>query len=293
MVGALLLVLCVDEWLAPWFPFWFALAIVALGAASMELVGLLRQTEVRAAGNTVMAGIMALVVANWAPHLAARVMNPSGLEGRLAYDPLGPVSALGWPLITFVGVVMMAFVVQSLRFEKPGGTTATIAGTVLVLAYVGLLASFIIQFRWFEGRFHGIIPLAFLVATAKGADTGAYSIGRIAGRRKLWPRISPNKTVEGAIGGLAAAVIAAFITAAVARYLLHVPTMRWPAVLGYGIVVGSAAQLGDLMESMIKRDCQSKDASDAVPGYGGVLDVLDSLLFAAPIAFAYWLAFGP
>ena len=83
------------------------------------------------------------------------------------------------------------------------------------------------------------------------------------------------------------------IVAAVARYLLHVPTLTWPAAVGYGILVGTAAQLGDLMESMIKRDCSRKDASDAVPGYGGVLDVLDSLLFAAPVAFAYWLFFGP
>ena len=59
------------------------------------------------------------------------------------------------------------------------------------------------------------------------------------------------------------------------------------------MLVGTAAQVGDLMESMIKRDCMKKDASDAVPGYGGVLDVLDSLLFAAPVAFAYWLWLGP
>ena len=62
---------------------------------------------------------------------------------------------------------------------------------------------------------------------------------------------------------------------------------------GFGVVVGIAAQLGDLMESMIKRDCARKDASDAVPGFGGVLDVLDSLLFAAPVAYGYWLWFGP
>ena len=67
------------------------------------------------------------------------------------------------------------------------------------------------------------------------------------------------------------------------------PTLGWGAAAGFGVVVGTAAQLGDLMESMIKRDCARKDASDAVPGFGGVLDVLDSLLFAAPVAFGYWL----
>ncbi|MHC5542519.1 phosphatidate cytidylyltransferase, partial [Singulisphaera rosea] len=74
---------------------------------------------------------------------------------------------------------------------------------------------------------------------------------------------------------------------------LKIPTLSWGAAVGFGMIVGSAAQLGDLMESMIKRDCSRKDASAAVPGYGGVLDVLDSLLFGGPIAFAYWLWLGP
>ncbi|MEO6810638.1 MAG: phosphatidate cytidylyltransferase, partial [Isosphaeraceae bacterium] len=122
---------------------------------------------------------------------------------------------------------------------------------------------------------------------------GAYTFGRLAGRHKLWPRLSPKKTVEGALGGLFVAVMAALIVVAVARYVFHFHTLSWPAAIGYGVVVGSAAQLGDLMESMIKRDCARKDASDALPGFGGVLDVMDSLLFAGPIAYGYWLLFGP
>lgn len=292
MVGALLLILCLDEWFAPWFPLWFVLALVALGSASLELVELLSATSARASGNTVFGGVLALVIANWAPHVAGLSTAPSELSEHL-YDPLAPVNALGWPMLAFVGVVMAAFISQSAQFQKPGATMATIAGTVLAVAYVGLLGSFIIQLRWFDGRYHGILPLAFLVATSKGADTGAYTLGRIAGRHKLWPRLSPNKTVEGAFGGLIFGIAASLITAAVARDLLHVPTLSWGAAVGFGVVVGSAAQLGDLMESMIKRDCSRKDASATVPGFGGVLDVLDSLLFAGPVAFAYWLAVGP
>src|SRR4051794_41765265 len=82
MVGALLLVLCLDEWLAPWFPFWFVLAGLGLGSASMELVGLLQQTEVRAAGDTGIAGGRALGGGKRAPHLAAGGVNPSRLGGR-------------------------------------------------------------------------------------------------------------------------------------------------------------------------------------------------------------------
>jgi phosphatidate cytidylyltransferase len=130
------------------------------------------------------------------------------------------------------------------------------------------------------------------VATAKGADTGAYTLGRLAGRHKLWPRLSPKKTVEGALGGLAFGVVAALIVAAIARYRLRIPTFTWPMAAIYGLVIAAVAQLGDLMESMIKRDCERKDASRAVPGFGGVLDVLDSLMFAGPVAYALWLWSG-
>ena len=135
-------------------------------------------------------------------------------------------------------------------------------------------------------------PLAALIATAKGADVGAYTFGRIFGRHKLWPRLSPNKTIEGAIGGLLFGVGAALLVEAFARAWYAMPSLSWGRAVGFGLVVGPAAQLGDLMESMIKRDCARKDASDAVPGFGGVLDVVDSLLFAGPVAYGYWLCFG-
>jgi phosphatidate cytidylyltransferase len=297
MVGFMLAVLCADEWFAPWFPIWFVLALVALGTAALELVGLLGATDAKPSGNSVLGGVMAVVVANWVPH----VLGPLGLavhaHGSMhaapAYDPMDPVVALAWPLLAFVAVVMGAFLVRSVQFPEPGSTMATLAGTILAVTYVGLLGSFIIQLRWFDGRYHGLLPIVYLIATAKGADTGAYTVGRLAGRHKLWPRLSPNKTIEGAVGGLLAGVAAALTVAAIARFVLKVPTLDWAAAAGYGVVVGTVAQLGDLMESMIKRDCARKDASDAVPGFGGVLDVLDSLLFAAPVAFGYWLWLGP
>jgi phosphatidate cytidylyltransferase len=295
MVGFMLAVLCADEWFAPWFPFWFFLALGALGAASLELVSLLGATGARPSGNSVLGGVAALVIANWVPHVlhSLDLTTRWSLHASSVYDPMDPISALAWPLLTFVAVLMGAFLVRSVQFPEPESTMATLAGTVLAMSYVGLLGSFIIQLRWFDGRYHGLLPIVYLIATSKGADTGAYTAGRLAGRHKLWPRLSPNKTIEGAVGGLFAGIAAALIVAAIARGLLHVPTLGWAAAAGFGLVVGLAAQLGDLMESMIKRDCARKDASAAVPGFGGVLDVLDSLLFAAPVAFGYWLWLGP
>ena len=291
MVAGLLLALCVDEWLAPWYPFWFLLSGFALVAAARELIGLLDATTARPSANSVIGGL-AMLFANWAPHIAILHDPLEGLSA-MSYDPGRPLHVLAWPFLSFTAVLMISFVVQSLQFERPGRTMAKIAGTILVVAYVGVLGSFTIQLRWFEGRLQGIVALVFLVATAKGADTGAYTMGRLAGRHKLWPSLSPHKTVEGAVGGLAFSIAASLLVAAIARYGLRIPTLEWHVAAGYGLVVGAVAQLGDLMESMIKRDCERKDASTVVPGFGGVLDVLDSLVFAGPVAYGLWLWIGP
>jgi phosphatidate cytidylyltransferase len=293
MVGLILLVLCLDEWFAPWFPIWFLFSGAVMAVSAWEMIELMKGTSVRTSGSIVFGGVIAILVANWLPHLVTRYHPHGWPTADPTFDPAAPVAVLSWPFLTFVAVVMTTFLVQSVQFQKPGETLATIAGTVLAVAYVGLLASFIIQIRWFDGRYHGLVPLVYLIATTKMTDTGAYTLGRLAGRHKLWPRLSPNKTIEGAFGGLLFAVIAALVVEAIVRFLLHAIGLGWERAVGFGLVVGTAAQLGDLMESMIKRDCLRKDASDAVPGFGGVLDVLDSLLFAGPVAYAYWLTLGP
>ena len=293
LVAVLLAILILDERLAPWFPLWFVASLVVMGLCSMELVSLLGTTGARPSGNTVFGGTIALVVANWAPHVVPEFGVDPAQPTPASYDPSASIEVMAWPLWTFVAILMAAFLSQGIQFRRPGQTMATIAGTILAIAYVGLLGGFIIQLRWFEGPYHGLIPLAALVATAKGSDVGAYTLGRIAGNHKLWPRLSPNKTIEGAVGGLAFGVLASLIVTAVAKLGLDAPCLGWPEAIGFGLVVAPAAQLGDLMESMIKRDCAVKDASSAVPGFGGVLDVLDSLLFAAPVAYGYWMLFGP
>lgn len=309
MAVVFVLILWLDEFFAPWYPLWFATVLAGTGLAAAEIVALFRNTTIRASPTTVFGGLLAIVVANWAPHVTEATgpkpvsqvshetkgeklapVEPTLTNLEPAFDPAASVDALAWPMLTFVALMMVAFVSRALRYTGPGSAIAVIAGSLLAVAYVGLLGSFLIQLRWFD---HGLIPLAALVATAKGTDTGAYTFGRIAGRHKLWPALSPNKTIEGAIGGLACGVLGALAVVAFAREVLDLPSLGWAEAVAFGLLVSAAAQIGDLMESMIKRDCEVKDASNAVPGFGGVLDVIDSLLFAAPVAFGHWLLFGP
>jgi phosphatidate cytidylyltransferase len=292
MVAGLMFALWADEWFAPWYPLWLILSSVALISAARELSSLLDATSARTSTNSVLGGVAALLAANWLPHTSVGYYEGPG-QSALRYDPAAAVSVLAWPFLCFVGVLMVCFVVQSLQFDKPGRTMAKISGTILAVAYVGLLGTFTIQMRWFEGLHHGMMAIVFLIATAKGADTGAYTFGRLAGRHKLWPQLSPKKTVEGAIGGLISGVAAALLVQSAARFATGEPMLGWTGAAVYGLTVGAVAQLGDLMESMIKRDCERKDASAAVPGFGGVLDVIDSLMFAGPVAYGLWLWYGP
>ncbi len=290
LVAGLLAAIFADEWMHPWYPLWFLVAAVALVQTALELVGLLSRTSARPSANTVVGGVLALLIANWLPHLReAYLASQLAPPDLMASQPGQAAMVVGWPMWTFVSILMLTFVAQSIQFERPGRTMATIAGTVLTIAYVGLLGGFIVQMRWLGGPRGGVVALLTFVATAKGADIGAYTLGRIAGRHKLWPRLSPNKTIEGALGGLALGVAGSLGMTALARALLDYEGLSWGQALVFGVLVGIVAQLGDLMESMIKRDCVQKDASDALPGFGGLLDVMDSLLFSAPVAYGFWV----
>lgn len=130
------------------------------------------------------------------------------------------------------------------------------------------------------------MALALAIFVPKSCDIGAYFTGRLLGRHRMTPVLSPKKTWEGAAGGLAVAMMVA-----VALDRLGPASLLQGCVfleVGFGLTVGLAGMLGDLAESLLKRDCQKKDASQVVPGFGGILDVVDALLFAAPVAYL-WL----
>ncbi len=131
--------------------------------------------------------------------------------------------------------------------------------------------------------------IALAVFVPKGNDIGAYFTGkfltgRLLGRTPMTPLLSPKKTWQGAIGGMLASVAVAIGI----QSGFHVIPYGWVGAVGFALSVGVAGIVGDLAESLIKRDLQTKDASQSVPGFGGVLDVIDSLLFAAPVAYLWF-----
>lgn len=143
--------------------------------------------------------------------------------------------------------------------------------------YVGFLASHMIALRQLE---NGLGWLALAVVTMWLSDTGAYAVGRLLGRHKMAPVLSPKKTWEGAAGGLLSAVVFAVLLAA----LVGIPAEHGVAI---GLLVGLFCPFGDLGISMFKRQVGIKDTGNCIPGHGGMLDRLDTLVFIAPLAYYY------
>jgi phosphatidate cytidylyltransferase len=147
------------------------------------------------------------------------------------------------------------------------------AFSVLAVVYVG------IGFYFFmETRHAGLVYIFYSLFMIWATDSGAYFIGKSLGKTKLWPEISPNKTVEGSIGG----IVCAMIIAALFVLLTDIDASLW-SLLGITIVLSAFGQLGDLVESALKRHFNVKDSGKILPGHGGILDRFDSLLFVWPL----------
>jgi phosphatidate cytidylyltransferase len=274
----------------------FPLALLLSLAASGEMLGMLAggSTKLIASDSAklainrdtrphpalVYAGNFAIVASNGVP-----LYWPS-------YPADCPLGRLGWPLCAFAVAVLAAFVVEMIRYRAPGKSTTQLAATILTFGYVGLLLSFIVQLRAIELSRGGMVALVSLIAVVKMSDIGAYTVGRLIGRHKMTPVLSPGKTWEGALGGVVSAALAAWLVFGLwvrndsSLAASAGPTSAW---LVYGVLVGIVGLLGDLAESLLKRDLGRKDSSAWMPGYGGVLDLLDSVLFAAPVAYLCWV----
>jgi phosphatidate cytidylyltransferase len=174
------------------------------------------------------------------------------------------------------------------QFVARNNTTGilSIATTLFGLMYVPWLLNFIQKINFFPGV-EGHFYLLYFVLITKFSDTGAYVVGSLIGRHKMIPRISPGKTWEGFGGAIVVSTGASLIFAQLARE--HMPAMRPLHAVFLGIMLSCAAVIGDLIESLFKREAGVKDSGKFFPGIGGMLDLLDSILFNAPLMYIYLL----
>jgi phosphatidate cytidylyltransferase len=242
--------------------------------ASRELVRIFPES-IRPSRILVTTAVLLCVAGNWYPR--ARI--------ELEFE-----SGSAWPFLVFVftATLVAAFLLEMYRYRQPGAVVPRLGTTVLSVAYLGLLPCFFTQIRFIETGYTGLM-LAITILVPKCNDVAAFFAGTFIGRTKMTPHLSPKKTWEGFAGGMIGGTLISVVVTLVASYF-DVTIFRGGALeaIAFGIALGVAGVLGDLAESLIKRDCQTKDASKDIPGFGGLLDVIDSVLFAAPVAYLWF-----
>lgn len=194
-----------------------------------------------------------------------------GMADREVYVQLLPVALTG----SMIGI----FTVQMNRYGIPGALTG-VASSLLVLAYVAIPLSLALQVMQYDRLF-----LFFGLGLIWMADSGAYFVGRKWGKRKMAPNLSPKKTIEGLLGGVATCCLVAVLF----KILVSDVSFPYPLIhiVPLAALIGFAAPVGDLAESVLKRDSGVKDSGHSLGGHGGVLDRIDSMLFCMPIYYAY------
>jgi phosphatidate cytidylyltransferase len=256
----------------------FPLALLLSLGASGEMLELVGRPDEKPIGWIVYLGNLAIVASN-----GVSLAWPS------SFAAASPTERLGWPLITLTIAMLVAFCGEMARYKVPGRVVVRIGLSALSFIYVGILLSFVVQLRLVGSNLTGMTALVSLIAVVKMGDSCAYTVGRMFGRHKMAPVLSPGKTWEGVAGAIVFAMFGAWIVFRLLPSAGSDRAFRWEWLI-YGAVVGIAGLIGDLTESLIKRDAGRKDSSAWMPGFGGILDVLDSILLAAPVAWILWMS---
>ena len=257
-------------YLLPQFPQanWLFLVIagLALGAGLFEFFTLTKKLELKADAGIAYLGAAAFFLA-------------------FLFD--APSKAADLLILTVALFLILVLITQTFRFQADFSKMLTGVGvTVLGVLYIAFLGGFLISLR--VGFTETIVPhlstklIGFFFLVVMGADTGAYYVGKNFGKNKLVPKISPGKTWEGVFGGLV--LSSAFAAIASATFF---PELPFKFSIPLAIVMSIVGLFGDLAESAMKRGAGAKDAANILPGHGGLLDRLDSLLFNAPILYYF------
>jgi len=267
LTAAIALPILIASIILPWWvpdTIWIfvVIAVLALAAGMFEFFSLTKKLELKADAGVAYLGAAGLIVLFV---LDAPRQDPSLL------------------LIVLAGFLVVVFITQTFRFQKDfSKMLAGMGVTVLGVLYVVFLGGFLIAARVGFDSILSTKLLLFFFVVIFGSDAGQYFIGKALGKRKLAPAISPGKTIEGAVGGLiAAAGFAALCT------LIFFPELAYKFSIPLGIAMAALGMFGDLAESAIKRGSKTKDAASILPGHGGLLDRLDSLLFNAPLLYYF------
>ncbi|MEP3478096.1 MAG: phosphatidate cytidylyltransferase [Fuerstiella sp.] len=265
------------------------LLVLCLGLsvrAAWEMSCLLKTRALQPTFELVAVCNIGLIFAAWS-HVRWQQVLPS--------DTLALLASLGVIGLTVMVCLLLLMVWQCIRYRKPGHSMESLGADLLTVCYSGGLLALLAQFRWFPTAELGYFAIASVIIPAKAGDIMAYTLGRLFGKRKMVPTLSPGKTWMGGIGALLGSSLGAWLWFVFGLSLFDAgtATVDVASVLLLGMTLGVVGLVGDLAESLIKRDCEKKDSANLMPGFGGLLDLLDSPLFCGPVALIWWLVWPP
>lgn len=241
-----------------------------------------------------------LAIRSFAPHRAVVctccvIVVAAGWYGRIGLAPIQippEGNSLAQVMLAYSLTVLALFATATYRYREPGKSMETLGAELLIVSYIGVLLGVVVQLRWVAGASAGYLVLGSLLMVTKGGDVGAYTFGRLFGRRKMVPLLSPGKTWAGGGGAMLGSALFGVLWLQFATPLFNrtwsPPEWYWSAL--YGLLLGAAGLVGDLCESLIKRDVGKKDSAALFPGFGGLLDILDSVIYSGPVAYVLWKA---
>jgi phosphatidate cytidylyltransferase len=274
LVGAMSSALVADLFLAPWYPFLLLICVSGGFLATRELLELFKSHDLTPSKSLLMLAVSAILTSNWIPH-----------------SNLLPPAYHSWQITggTAIAFYFLLILIEMFKFRSPGVSTNNLSLSAFIIVYLGLLPSFLIQLRWIGSEispYIGLYCLGITITVTKCCDIGAYFTGKLFGKHLMTPLLSPKKTWEGFVGGILFSAGIAFIWT---KFFPNTPLCCTLASLAFGVIIGLGGVFADLVESLIKRDLSTKDASQVIPGFGGILDLLDSLLLIGPIAWLFFL----
>ena len=270
-------------------PVWWLLPLAVIVAlrGTVELAGLFTARGIHLRSGVVRAAAVASVLS-----------AAAGGQAAAATGSLSPLSTLGWTAFACAAACGLVIAAEIPGYRAGNGALDRVTAGVFTALCLGLPLAFMVALRLLcvenlgpeqRGPGHlGVLPLVSLIAVVKAGDILAYMVGSLLGRTKMSPVLSPGKTWEGGVGSLAGSLLASWLVFEKAGFATEArPLGGW---ILFGLVVGIAGMLGDLAESLVKRELGAKDSGRLLGGLGGVLDLIDSLAFAAPIAWLLWVA---
>ena len=219
--------------------------------------------------------------------------------GRFGWMPIEipwDHNTLAQVMLAYSLTILALFLLATYRYREPGASMETLSAELLIVSYIGVLLGVAAQLRWVAGATAGYLVIGSLLIVTKGGDIGAYFFGRLFGKRKMVPHLSPGKTWAGAVGALIGSAVSAIAWLQLATpFFTPAGSPRWESpdwlsAAVYGLILGATGLVGDLCESLIKRDVGKKDSARLLPGFGGLLDLMDSVLYAGPVAYVLWKA---